>query len=141
MTAVAVNTLTTWVETVRAKLETELRATYGGNFEVVHAQLVGPYEDRDIACIWVEKAEIEAETASQALDVRVRVFRQWSLVEPHGLDPAQLEVIPDIVNNALTAIQVGAGIWFFSIQGFQIDHESWGTEVVILARRENPFLP
>lgn len=141
MTVVATTTLTAWVEVVRSKLQTELQSVYGNGFEVAHAQLFGPYEDRDIGCIWIGSAEIDPETAAQNLDVRVRVFRQWTLIEPHGKDPAELEEIPDIVNNALSAIQVGAGIWFFSIQGFECDHETWGTEVAILARRENPFLP
>ena len=140
MTAVAQTTLTAWVETVRSNLQTELRKVYGNSFDVVHAQFPGPSEDRDIACIWIAKAEIEPETAQQLIDVRIRVFRLWTPIEPHGKDPNELEEIPDLVNNALLAIQVSAGLWWFSIQGFEIDHESWGTEVAILARRENPFL-
>ncbi len=140
MTTVTVTTLTTWRESVRVQLQTELRKTYGNDFDVVSAQLTGPFEDRDVGCIWIARAEIEPETAQQLIEVRIRVFRQWTPVEPYGKDPAELEVIPDIVNNALTAIQVGLGIWWFSIREFEIDHESWGTEVGILARRENPFL-
>ena len=56
----------------------------------------------------------------------------------------ELEAIPDDVNGALKAIQTqpGAGFWFFSITGFEIDYDQeWGTEVAVLLRRENPFLP
>jgi len=141
VTAVTTTQLTTWRENVRLQLQTQLRTVYGSSFDVVPAQLTGPFEERDVGCIWVAKAEIEPETAQQLIDVRVRVFRQWTPIEPYGKDPAELEEIPDIVNNALLAIQVSAGLWWFSIQGFEIDHESWGTEVAILARRENPFLP
>ena len=141
MTAVTTTTLTTWRENVRLQLQTQLRTVYGSSFNVEKAQLTGPFEDRDIGCIWIAKAEIEPETAQQLIDVRIRVFRLWTPIEPYGKDPAELEEIPDIVNNALLAIQVSAGLWWFSIQGFECDHESWGTEVAILARRENPFLP
>jgi len=141
VTAVTTGTLTAWRENVRTALQTQLRVTYGSGFDVVAAQLTGPFEERDVGCIWVAKAEIEPETAQQLIDVRIRVFRQWTPIEPYGKDPSELEEIPDLVNNALLAIQVSAGLWWFSIQGFEIDHESWGTEVAILARRENPFLP
>jgi len=141
VTTVATSTLTAWLENVRSHLETQLRGTFGDDFEVIHAQFTGPVEDKDIACIWIAQGEIEAETAQQLINVRIRVFRQWAAIEPYGKDPAELEVIPDIVNNALSAIQVSAGLWWFSIQEFEVDHESWGTEVGILARRENPFLP
>lgn len=140
MTTVAAATLTTWRENVRAKLQTELQKTYGTGFEVVSSQLVGPFDEKDVGCIWIADARIEPETAQQLINVRIRVFRQWTPVEPYGKDPAELEQIPDLVNNALLAIQVSAGLWWFSLAEFEIDHESWGTEVGILARRENPFL-
>lgn len=140
MTVVAASTLTTWRENVREQLQTELQKTYGNGFEVVSAQLIGPFDEKDVGCIWIADARIEPDTAQQLINVRVRVFRQWAAVEPYGKDPAELEEIPDLINNALVAIQVSAGLWWFSIAEFEIDHESWGTEVGILARRENPFL-
>lgn len=140
MPAVAVGTLTSWLGVVRSQLETALKATYGGAFEVVHAQLLGPFLDRDVGCIWIAGSQLEG--LEQQIDVRVRVFRQFVEAEgPYGQDPSTLEQIPDIVSNALIGIQVSAGLWFFSIQEFEIDHESWGCEVGLLARRENPFMP
>jgi hypothetical protein len=143
VTVVSTSQLTDWLQTVRTQLEGALQSEYPG-IEVEHAQLTGPFENEARACIWIARAQIEPETAQQAVEVRIRLFPKWTLVDnpdENPLDPTPLEQVPDVVNNALISIQVSAGLWWFSIVEFETDHESWGTEVGILARRENPFLP
>lgn len=132
--------LTDFRETLRSRLESQLGYPfYAGRDH-------GPDENQKRGCVYINSGEINSDTAEQGLDVRIRVFPQWKAVDPRPDSDmiAELEAIPDDVNGALKAIQTqpGAGFWFFSITGFEIDYDQeWGTEVAVLLRRENPFLP
>jgi hypothetical protein len=135
--------LTDFRETLRERLEDQL------GFRFVAGKVRGPIENNKLGCVYIDRGETNSDNGmEQDLDVRVRVFPQWKAIDQN--DPAmadmaaELEAVPDDVNGALKAIQTqpGAGFWFFSITGFDIDYdEEWGTEVAVLLRRENPFLP
>lgn len=129
--------LTDFRETLRTRLESQMGFTF------VPGNLHGPMEDQKRGCVFIMAGGKGDNGLEQDIRVGIRVFPQWREIEPYGPPISELEEIPDQVSAALKAIQTqpGAGFWFFSIQGFQIDYdEEWGTEVEVLLRREDPFL-
>lgn len=132
--------LTSFRELLHTELETDLAITFERGI------VDGPNEQYDVGCLWIAAG---AKNSAQALEwnetVHVRVFKRFAANAETVVDPADLEATVEAVIAAVKDIQVSApvraaGAWMFSVDGYEIDVETNGVEVVFTTWRQNPFL-
>jgi len=124
---------------IRAELATDL------GIQMVDGMLNAPagIARRDLGCVWVPGfGEKDDDVDTQMIDVRIRIYQQK--IEQRNpedpVDPTKLEDFAEAVELALRDKQAGQfGVWFFRVRATEIDLESQGVEMSVIAMRANPF--
>lgn len=127
--------ITDFRTTLAAQLQTEL------GIDVVSGYAEGP-SDTDIGCVYpIREGENPDAVQEQLVEVGVRVFKRYDRSEAPELllDPEPLESMAATLVDALKAIQVTAGPWFFRVTEIVYDLDFYRVDALVTAWQANQF--
>jgi len=108
--------------------------------EVLPGRFDGPVAETDLGCAYpVRQEERSSNVTEQELSVRVRLFVVPNPEPGHPPDPARLEELVQIVQEALDDDQDLGGVWFFRLTEAEYDLRQFGVEMQFNAIADNAF--
>lgn len=133
--ALRVVSLTSLRQAVAELLAAEL------DIEFVDGKLEGPVEGKDLGCSFpVRLAEQADLIQAQDVFIGIRVFKaaRTKQTSARAFDPAPLEELAELIQQALQKHQTGYGAWYQRVIEVEFDHELRMVEALVLAPRDNP---
>jgi hypothetical protein len=131
--------LTSFRQALAAHLATELEVQF------LDGYMDQPVQRQEVGCTYpMDKRRDGDQANDEIIRVGVRFFQRHqapagrhSGADPDRVDPARLEQVAELVQEAIADVQTGLGPWFCWWESTEFDWETQGIEVIVGARQFN----